>query len=344
MLASGLFLWCEKFWTDKARPPEAAPNRTTNGQGRIAISFMKHGDFQVHRQESVQEALARIAGGLINKALTAIQRRARRRPEDVHQVRLLIKRLRALLRLVRPVASERFFRRENTRLRIAADDLALVRDVAVARQTLQGLLHTVSKGRGAIKRVLNSLAEQRMGEAELPERREQAMQQAARALEETRKRFQHLRLATDEWLAIGPGVEEVYRQARKFMSRAFSKGHDADYHEWRKRVKYLYFQLLTLERAWPMRLSKISNKLKTLGSKLGHEHDVIVLKGFLLRASERSGGEQAVREVISCLDKRNAELRRQCKKLGKALFQQGPRKFAKKLGRHWAVWRASEKR
>jgi CHAD domain-containing protein len=50
-----------------------------------------------------------------------------------------IKRLRALLRLIRPVISERVFARENRRLRKAAWRLSLARDSDVARQTLAKL-------------------------------------------------------------------------------------------------------------------------------------------------------------------------------------------------------------
>src|SRR5438045_6917113 len=54
--------------------------------------------FQV--EESVRDGLARISGELIRRALARIDCGGRNRAEDLHQVRVTIKRLRALLRLV----------------------------------------------------------------------------------------------------------------------------------------------------------------------------------------------------------------------------------------------------
>jgi hypothetical protein len=89
------------------------------------------------RNESVSPGLRRIVDELITSAIACIRQPSTDREEDLHQVRLVIKKLRAILRLLRPLVSKTFFKRENARLRTAARRLARLRDLAVARRTLE---------------------------------------------------------------------------------------------------------------------------------------------------------------------------------------------------------------
>ena len=57
--------------------------------------------------------------------------------QGVHLVRTTIKRLRALLRLIRPAVNPVFFNNENARLKSAAGLLFFARDAGVARGTLK---------------------------------------------------------------------------------------------------------------------------------------------------------------------------------------------------------------
>ena len=59
--------------------------------------------------------------------------------EDVHSVRTTIKRLRTILRLIRPGITKTVFERENLRLKEVAHRLSLARDRQVARHTLPTL-------------------------------------------------------------------------------------------------------------------------------------------------------------------------------------------------------------
>src|SRR6202011_2690696 len=89
------------------------------------------------RNESVSAGLRRIVDELIKRAIACIKEPSTERDEDLHQVRLAIKRLRDVLRVLREVVSKTFFKRENSRLRSAARRLARLRYLAVARRTLE---------------------------------------------------------------------------------------------------------------------------------------------------------------------------------------------------------------
>jgi hypothetical protein len=106
-------------------------NENARGKKRFA--------FTLEPGESVGAGLLRVVDAL---AQSVDARGAAPTPgqgEAVHAIRITIKRLRAILRLVRPGIGETVFEQENARLRKAAHRLSLARDRQVARKTLLAL-------------------------------------------------------------------------------------------------------------------------------------------------------------------------------------------------------------
>src|SRR5256885_15275708 len=132
--------------TDRSRPVTGASlQMETETPVQLHRASARSLQFQV--DETVRDGMARISGELIHRALARIDCAGKSRAEDLHQVRVAIKRLRALLRLVRPVISEAFCDRENRRLKDMADRLAFFRDTTVSRQTLATLARSVAANR-----------------------------------------------------------------------------------------------------------------------------------------------------------------------------------------------------
>jgi CHAD domain-containing protein len=295
-------------------------------------------DVSLHADEPVVSGLKRLAGEWIENARTRIEHPGGDRNEDVHAVRTTIKRVRAILRLIRPAISESLFKAENVRLRHAARRLAFFRDAAIGRQTLTRLSASTAhpRDRAAFALVLDRYA----GLAEPPHagRRERAMSDVARALRRSGQRFQRLRVTADDWEVIGPGLERVYRQARKGMKRVFADGDDQAFHRWRSRVKNLYYELQLLAPIRPKRLGRMIAQLGKLQEKIGSDHDLAVLKAGLQKAPVQCGGAAAVKRVLFRLKARSDRLRFASRPLGEAIFDERPGRFVHALERHWKKW------
>ena len=303
---------------------------------------MKKAEYQFHSGETVREGLVRIVGTLIESALARIQQPHTHRAEDVHQVRLTLKWLRAVLWLIRPVISEADFKQETERLKKAAERLAFSRDLTVARQTVGRLLRALPEQQDAAPFKLLQRSFARQAPVQHPAaKREKALQLAASDLQETKRFLQQLRLLSERWAALEPGLREVYRKGRSRMRRALREGGDQDFHDWRTEAKYLYYQLLMLASIRPKRMGKRVKRLRALQNKLGLDHDLIILRHFLLEAPERYGGSWAVEQVMPRLNRQSKELRKQCLALGQMLFRQKPGKFVERLGQHWQEWARS---
>src|SRR5262245_59145110 len=88
-------------------------------------------------QDTIQDGVRKIATELIDKAIDAMKQR--QSPETtVHNLRKTCKRMRGLLRLVRPVFAD--YHVENAAFRDAGRKLSHLRDTAVLIQTYDSLL------------------------------------------------------------------------------------------------------------------------------------------------------------------------------------------------------------
>ena len=289
----------------------------------------------LHPDEPLRTGLVRVADGLIQNAVDRIRYPTSDRAEDVHLVRVTIKRLRALLRLIRPVISETVFDRENARLKKAGWRLSSVRDSDVARQTLATPPDSSGRLRDAVAAVLAGFNSDGESEVEISK----ATNEIELDLEQTSRSLHRIRISGREWEAIGPGLREVYRQCRKRMRSALGQGDDVAFHKWRIRVKNLFYELQMLQPVWPERLVKMVADLQQLEEKLGADHDIVVLKQSLRKTPDAFGGAETVEQVVGPLDEKSKKLRREAELLGKAIFDQTSRQFICELGQHWSEWR-----
>ena len=53
------------------------------------------------------------------------------------------------------------------------------------------------------------------------------------------------------WEIIEPGIRRTYRKGRTGLERAETDPSDETLHEWRKRVKDMWYSLRLLQRMWP---------------------------------------------------------------------------------------------
>jgi len=238
--------------------------------------------------------------------------------EAVHAIRITIKRLRAILRLVRPGIGETIFEQENARLRKAAHRLSLARVRQVARRTLLALSLSNKHEQEAAATVLAGLEAATDPETSV----EQAIRRVASNLQQTRRNLHRLRIAETDWNIVEAGLRAVYRQGRRLMMIAFADGADEAFHKWRIRVKNLYYELQLLEPVCKKRTERIPSLLKELQEKIGEDHDLVVLKSQLRKAPETFGGPDGAEYLAQVIDDKSSQLRRASKLLGKRFLRQ----------------------
>ncbi len=86
--------------------------------------------------------------------------------------------------------------------------------------------------------------------------------------ESARPRVTGWPIADEGFPALRQGLKRTYKQGRNSMARAQAEPSVENFHEWRKRVKDLWYQMRLLESVWPAMLKSLANELEKLADYL----------------------------------------------------------------------------
>jgi CHAD domain-containing protein len=291
--------------------------------------------------ETASDALRRITREQVGRAVSALEEADDRDVETaVHDCRKGAKKLRGLLRLVRPALGGAY-RPANEKFRDAGRELSTVRDAHAALATFDDLV-AASPDRlpdGGLRPVRSGLA----ALAEEATHAGDRLVRAERAAELFRSGGDHVdraELDAEGWAAIGPGLERTYRAGRHGLAGVRSdRGADPTLvHEWRKRTKDAWYHVRLLSDAAPSILEPLDDRLHDLSDALGDAHDLVVICGRLRGSPERFGGPHLVDAACGLAGARRADLEQRAAQLGARLFAEKPKAYAARMGAYWRVW------
>jgi CHAD domain-containing protein len=298
--------------------------------------------FELKADESLRKSLRRIVRKQLGNALKELTG-PHHGPRDavVHDARKGLKRVRAVLRLVRPVIGEKVFQRENTCFRDAARPLTEVRDARILVETLDKLIeHFKEHVAGqSFRDVRKSL------QAHLREVRRQVLDEqnafavVAETIRQERDGVKGWMKVPNKWRAVGLGLKETYRRAKDSFEVAQADPTDEKLHEWRKQAKYLFYQLEILRPLWTERMDEMVNEVNQVGELLGDYHDLVVLRQMVNDGSEKLGDDGDRETLLALIDRRRATVRQEVMLLGERFFQDKVRDFATRFGGYWKAWR-----
>ena len=301
--------------------------------------------YRLRKKKSVEKSIHKIAREQIDRAIGEIDDEQLDRHDTVHQVRKRCKKIRGLIRLVRP-RFEATYQRENAWYRDAAERLSYVRDAQSIIETLDELDQHFQEqiARDTFSQIRQPLTERRREVAEdqvgLRERLETCRQRMC----EGRERVAAWQLDADEFDAVAPGLSKTYKRARGAMKQAYKHPCTECFHEWRKRAKYHWYHLRLLRPIWSDPVKARRDEADLLSDYLGDDHDLSILRETLLAAPEQFGGNDTVQTAIGLMDRRQVELRTKAKALGERLFAEKPKQLLRRFGAYWTVWRRETRR
>lgn len=297
--------------------------------------------YRLKPDKTVQKNTRRIAREQIDKAIAEINDPELDRHEAIHQIRKRCKKLRGLVRLVRPELGKAY-QRENARFRDIARNLAGMRDEQSMIEALERLLVTQEDNeRSSYDPVLDILRTKRDAVAASTQQDPGSLLAEARqALEKARGATGRWRLSADGFQAIR-GLDKTYERGRMDARNAFETEAVSDFHEWRKRVKYHSHHLQLLGPLWPRVNKAWLRESKTLADILGNDHDLALLDALL----ESEGDQLAESHTRQCLQtiirKEQQHLRKEAWEISQRLYAESPRALKKRWKRYWHSWQVS---
>ncbi len=283
--------------------------------------------YRFELNETLEAGFRRIGLSQIERA--AAELKATERATAVHDTRKAMKRIRALLRLVRPALGEHVFRRENERFRGIAELLSGTRDAQVMHETLAKLdAQAKAAERKQIARIRAALAEH-LGDSHAAGA-EQTGEALAR-LDEGGEAIREVALRGSGFDAAWSGMERVYAKGRKAMARASKDPADETLHEWRKAVQLHWRHMSLLERSWPDALEARASLARQISQLLGDDHDLAVLSERV----QSLGTGRAGAAVARLAREEQARLRERAHLLGERLYAARPSEMHERIALYW---------
>jgi len=299
--------------------------------------------FELQVDEDLPSGIRRIAKSEIEKVRESVGGSSEdSRDVRVHEARKSLKKLRALVRLVRPAVSGKAYRRENLAFRDAAKPLTEVRDAQVLIDTLDKVVRARSRGSGrrSFTGVRGELVRHRREVSDKVLDEEEAFTRVDSAMHDALERLDDWADVHDGWSSVGEGVQRVYRRGQLALAAASHQPTVEHFHEWRKQVKYLRHQLELLQPMKPAVLRPLTEKAERLGDLLGDDHDLAMLRRELAGDPERFGGAHVIESLLERIDRGRQSLERQAVRLGRQIFHGTPGDFTRRLRGYWKAWGA----
>jgi CHAD domain-containing protein len=254
----------------------------------------------------------------------------------IHEIRKRCKRIRAVARLLRPHAKG-LYRRENDTFRDIARGFSPFRDADVRLKTFDELVNDAA----GVERFAPLRALMRGGHDRGEELLERQLSFTRNELRAAQKRFERVNLPNDGGFEIiESGLDYSYKAGRRAMSRAYEEPQESTFHEWRKRVKDLGYQMQILRDLWPAILKRTRRELDKLGDLLGQEHDLTVVKDTVVKQVDSVIAKEDLRSVLTLAERRRLELQAEAQAIGRRIYAEKPRDFIKRIYVYWEIWHA----
>jgi CHAD domain-containing protein len=282
--------------------------------------------FRLKPVESFKKGIRRVSRREIEKALEGLETCGFGDDEVVHGVRKRIKKLRAVLRLIRSELGKKRYRRENACLRDAARPLTEIRDAKVLIDALDKLAPQFRDEASpeAVVAVRTFLMNHKESVRHHVLDVDDACSRVQTMLGDAQNRLKDWSIGKYGWGTVDEGLERGYTAGYGAMAVAATEPNVENLHEWRKQAKYFGHQLQLLEPICRNAMVELGDPLRELGQVLGDDHDLAMLERIVTGQSADLGGEGAVSTLRSLVGRRRAELQEQAFDLGRRIYRDGP--------------------
>ncbi len=295
--------------------------------------------YELDPEESVRTGLVRCAREQLQVARHALSEQAADDPvRAIHTARKALKKERALLRLGHGAIPATQRRRENRALRDAARKLSGTRDADAMVATLDDLAEHFS---GQLPASTFSAVREQLLLARDGAQAAGAGTGTASALEDLatiEARVESWKLERGDWRALDAGLLRTYRRGRKAFGRARREPTLANLHDWRKRVKDLWYELRLLSPVGGPAVRGQTQEARHLGEMLGTDHDLGVLSQTLARIDDAVAAD--LHPLRGLIEHRREELQSEAMFAGRRLYAEKPQAFRRRMRSCWKAGRA----
>jgi len=245
----------------------------------------------------------------------------------VHLARQSFKRMRAALWLLRP-GHRYVYAVENRAYRDLARQLAYARDASAMVEATDLLAERIwepgpRQSLVMLRKSLAAQAEQEMADALAG--MGSSVAQVRGELPRLAERLERLPVEDLRRKQLRAGVKATMRRARRNYQRVEPAADPALFHDWRKHVKYAYYQTALMAELMPRWCARNRRPLRELAALLGHVQDLNMLDDLIVAQPDDLGVDIHWRRLRRLAHDVQRELQAQAAALGEQLFDKRSR-------------------
>lgn len=291
---------------------------------------------QLNYDEDFSEGLKRLMIKECNTALKEIKGAdsAEKKHVAVHEARKAFKKIRACLRLVRDEVG--YYDSQNKYFRDLGRKISDIRDATANLETLDQLKeqydsHLYANSFDKLRKKLENYRKELVVEQFDKERRLESIHES---LKEKVEKIPGWELKIDDFEDIRPSIERTYKRGLKGLEASRESGEVEDFHEWRKRVKYLRYQIDVLNRLWPNPMEVFEDELHEVTDLTGMLNDLKNLKKTLEEQKAFADFENRSL-LLALMEKQEEYLKEHALLIGTKFYFDSPLNFCDRLNVYW---------
>ncbi len=265
--------------------------------------------------------------------------------KNVHEARKSFKKGRAIVRLLRDEIGKKLYRSQNVTMRDASRQISGLRSSAVMVETLDYLAESFPEALPAAvfsdvrarlvarheEHLQNILGNNQHAGTGMNHYSQQHLDQ----LYALRTQIKEWPLTKSDFSLIRPGLKRVYRRGRKCLATTHATPSVESFHDWRKRVKYLRYQVEILVQINPTVMQELASSLHDLSDFLGIDHDLAELHQLLQDEDRLSSNESQRTQIMALVQQKRYELQVGAWRVGEVVYAERPSQFVNRLADYW---------
>ena len=299
--------------------------------------------FIISNTESININIHRILLDQFHSIIMQSEKGQEEVDKSIHETRKSMKRIRAVLRMIRDEIGYSSYYRENTFYRDLGRKLSEIRNFEVLSGSIRNLKEDLSNTitPDVFELLEKELGRQRNmvtgGQAGLS----QLLREMARKIEISRERIYDFPIRHNDFRAFEGGLFRMYRQGKRYLRDAKKNPSPTQVHDLRKRLKYFGYQVEILQPIFPGPMRAYASTLETVGENLGIYHDLQVLQEFLGELNIIP--DQKISETLheACLA-RQSMLLYNTWPMADIAYSEKPAAMVNRLASYWKVYAQSK--
>lgn len=291
--------------------------------------------YRINFQADIQTDVIRIISEQIHHTYQKINDPDMNFDDKVHDARKHLKKIRALLRLIRYDIGKANYRSENTFYRDIGRKMSDMREARVNISTMA----TIEKEyTDEDNKIFMFLVKKRLDQHYENLKQQfisnQVFDQVTEKMEEGKQRLPNLHLTNNDFKVFRGGVKKVYKDGQSSLDMAQHEPIPENVHEWRKQVKYLWYQVRLIRSLWKPVLKGYEKSLDKLSDYLGDEHDFSVLRQWI---NDQLGVEMKddIKKFNKYIEKKRQKLQQKAWPVGEMIYSDSPKAFVQRLEQCW---------